>query len=133
MTLIIDRLLRVSEIENHSGVRLGSTTVRELVAEINGPVEVQTAVFVDIDVQRLEVSRRVNDTDVAGLHKIVGDDDMLLVRSDLNVVGTDGGLLLIGVIQTLDVVQVANVKSSDVVCGGQGEVDEAAVLGDIGA
>ena len=114
-------------------MRLSSTTVRELVAEINGPVEVQTAIFVDIDVQRLEVSRRVNDTDVAGLHKIVGGDDMLLVRSDLNVVGTDGGLLLIGVIQTLDVVQVANVKSSDVVCGGQGEVDEAAVLGDIGA
>lgn len=102
-------------------------------AEVNGPVEVQTAILVEINVQRLEVSRRVNDTDVAGLHKVVGDDDMLLVRSDLNVVGTDGGLLLIGVIQTLDVVQVADVKSSDMICGGQGEIDETAVLGDIGA
>ena len=102
-------------------------------AEVNGPVEVQTAILVEINVQRLEVSRRVNDTDVAGLHKIVGDDDMLLVRRDLDVVGTDGGLLLIGVIQTLDVVQVADVKSSDMICGGQGEIDETAVLGDIGA
>ena len=102
-------------------------------AEVNGPVEVQTAILVEINVQRLEVSRRVNDTDVAGLHKVVGDDDMLLVRRDLDVVGTDGGLLLIGVIQTLDVVQVADVKSSDMICGGQGEIDETAVLGDIGA
>ena len=102
-------------------------------AEVNGPVEVQTAILVEINVQRLEVSRRVNDTDVAGLHKIVGDDDVLLVRRDLDVVGTDGGLLLIGVIQTLDVVQVADVKSSDMICGGQGEIDETAVLGDIGA
>ena len=102
-------------------------------AEIDGPVEVQTAILVEINVQRLEVSRCVNDTDVAGLHKVVGDDDVLLVRRDLDVVGTDGGLLLIGVIQTLDVVQVADVKSSDMVCGGQGEVDETTVLRDISA
>lgn len=114
-------------------MRLSSTTVRELMAEIDGPVEVQTAILVEINVQRLEVSRCVNDTDVAGLHKVVGDDDVLLVRRDLDVVGTDGGLLLIGVIQTLDVVQVADVKSSDMVCGGQGEVDETTVLRDIGA
>ena len=58
---------------------------------------------------------------------------MLLVGSDLDVVRTDGGLVLIGVIQTLNVRQVADVKSGNVVGSGEGEVEEATVLGDIRA
>lgn len=58
---------------------------------------------------------------------------MLLVGSDLDVVRTDGGLVLIGVIQTLNVRQVADVKSGNVVGGCEGEVEEATVLGDIRA
>lgn len=131
--LVIVRLLRVSQIENNTRVRLSSATLRELFAEINGPVETQTAVLVDVNVQRLEISRRVDDTDVPGLHEVVGDDDVLLVRRDFDIVGTNCGLLFIRVIQTLNVVQVADVQSGDVVSGGQGEVDETAVLGDIGA
>lgn len=101
--------------------------------EVNRTVEVQAAVIVEINVQRLEVSRCVDNTNVSGLHKVVGDDDVLLVRRDLNVVGASSGLVLIRVIQTLDVVQIADVKSSDVVGGGQGEVEETTVLADIGA
>jgi hypothetical protein len=47
-------------------------------------------------------------------------------------VGTDGGLDLVRVVEALDVVEVADVKGGDVVCGRQGEVREASVLRDIG-
>lgn len=113
-------------------MRLSTTTAGELMTEVNGAVEVQAAVIVEINVQRFEVSRRVDKTNVSGLHKVVGDDDVLLVRRDLNVVGASSGLVFIRVIQTLDVVQIADVKGSNVVAGGQGEVEETTVLGDIG-
>lgn len=44
---------------------------------------------------------------------------MLLVRSDLDVVRANGGLVLIGVVKTLDVVQVGDIEGSDVVGGGE--------------
>jgi len=84
-------------------VRLSTTTLRKLFAEINGPVKAQASIIVDINVQRLEISRSVDDTNVSGLHKVVGDDEMLLIRRDFDIVRTNGGLLLIWVIQTLDV------------------------------
>lgn len=58
---------------------------------------------------------------------------MLLVGSDLDIVRADSGLVLIRVIKTLDIVQITDVQSSDVIGSGQSEIDEAAVLGDIGA
>lgn len=45
--------------------------------------------------------------------------------------GSDDGLVLIGVIQALDVVEVGNVESSDVVAEGKGEVGELSVVRDI--
>lgn len=114
-------------------MRLSTTTFRERLVEVNRPVEVQAAVVVEINVQRPEVSRRVENTDISGLHKVVGDDEVLLVRRDLDVVRANTWLNLVRVIQTLDVVQIADVKGGNVVGGGQGEVIETAVLGDIGA
>jgi hypothetical protein len=58
---------------------------------------------------------------------------VLLVRRDLDVVRADGRLVLVRVVEALDVVQVADVERCDVVGGCQGQVDEAAVLGDVGA
>lgn len=114
-------------------MRLGTTTFRERLVEVNGPVEVQAAVVVEINVQRPEVSRGVENTNISGLHKVVGDDEVLLVRRDLDIVRANTWLNLVRVIQTLDVVQIADVKGGNVVGGGQGEVIETAVLGDIGA
>jgi hypothetical protein len=56
-----------------------------------------------------------------------------LVRRDLDVVRADGRLDLVWVVEPLDVVEVADVEGCDVVGGREGQVDEAAVLGDVGA
>lgn len=58
---------------------------------------------------------------------------MALVGSDLDVVRADGRLVLVGVVQTLDVLQVADVEGGNVVGGRQGEVGEAAILRNVGA
>lgn len=47
--------------------------------------------------------------------------------------GADGGLHLVGVVEALDVGEVADVQSGDVVGQGQGEVGEAAILRDVRA
>lgn len=90
-------------------MRLSTTTIGELLGEVNRAVERKAAILFKVDVERLEVSRGVDDTNVASLDEVVGDDQVLLVRCDLDIVRSDGRLILIGVIQTLDVVEVANV------------------------
>lgn len=77
---------------------LGATTVREGAREINRAVEMERAVRVDVDVKSLKVSRGVDETDITSLHKVVGDDDVFLVRGDFDVVGTDGGLVFVRVV-----------------------------------
>jgi hypothetical protein len=115
-------------------MRLSTTPGRcKVRLKVNGAVEVQASIRVDVDVERLEISGGVDEADVAGLHEVVGDDDVLLVGSHLDVVGTDAGLVLIGVVETLDVVEVADVEGCDVVGGGEGQVDELTVLGDVRA
>lgn len=84
-------------------MRLSTTTLRELFAEVNSPVKAQASVIVDINVQRIEISRRVDDTNLSGLHEVVGDDEVLLVRRDFDVVRTNCGLVLIGIVQTLNI------------------------------
>lgn len=111
---------------------LCATTALVEVGEVNGAVEAQGAVVLDVDVEGLEVSGGVDDADLAGLDEVVGDDKVLLVGGDLEVVGADGGLDGVGVVETLDVVEVRDVEGGDVVGGGQGEVGEASVGGQIG-
>lgn len=112
---------------------LSTTTVLKLLAKVDSTVEVQATVIVDIDVQRLEVGRSVDNTDLASLDKVVGDNEVLLVRSDLDVVRAHSGLVVVGVIQTLDVAQVADIEGGNVVGGGESQVEEAAILADVGA
>ena len=131
-SLVVKRVLRVSEIKDNTGVRLSSTTVGKLLAEVNGSVERKTSILLEIDVKSLKVSRGVDDTNLAGLHEVIGDNQVLLIGSDLNIVGADGGLVLIGVIKALNVVQVADVKGSNVVGGRQSGVEVLAVLTDVG-
>ena len=132
-SLIVLRVLGVGQVKDNGRVRLRTAAIREFLLEVNAAVEAHAAVLVEVDVQGLEIRRGVDDADLARLDEVVGDDEVLLVGSDLDVVGTDGGLVLIGVVQTLDVRQVADVESGNVVGGGEGEVEEAAVLGDIRA
>lgn len=114
-------------------MRLGSTTSRELLVKVNGAVEAEAAVLVKVDIQGIEVSRRVYVADLSGLHKVIRNNKVLLVRRHLDVVRANRRLLFVRVIQPLDVVQVADVQCRDVVGRGQRQVEEPAVLGDVGA
>jgi hypothetical protein len=107
--LVVERILRISKIKDHTRVRLSTTTVGELLGEVNRAVERKTAVFVEVDIERLEVSRGVDDTNIASLDEIVGDDQVLLVRCDLEIVRSNGRLVLIGVIQALDVAEITDI------------------------
>jgi len=126
--LVVDRLLRISKVEDDSGVRLRATAVGKLLGEVDGAVEAERAIIVNVNVQRLEVSRSVDDANVAGLHEVIGDHYVLLVRSDLDVVRTNGRLVLIGVVKTFDVVQVGDIEGSDVVGGGESDYNVLLVL-----
>jgi len=133
-SLVVDWVSRVGQIKHNTAVRLSTTSGRrEVRLKVNGAVEVQASIRVDVNVERLEISRGVDEADVASLYEVVGDDDVLLVGGHLDVVGTNAGLDLIRVVETLDVVEVADVEGGDVVGSGEGQVDELSVLGDVGA
>lgn len=131
--LIVLRILGVCEIEDHSRVWLTAATVLKFLSEVNGTVEGNTAIVVDVDVLGLEVGWDIDNTDLTSLHEVIGDDNVLLVRSDLNVVRALDRVVLIGVIETLDVVEVANVQSGNVVGRGERDIQELAVLSEISA
>lgn len=115
--LVVQRVLRISQIKHNNRVRLGTTTVRKLAAEVDAAVKAEAAVIVNVDVQGVEVGRGVDEADLAGLHEVVGDSDVLLVGGYLDVVRADGGLVLVRVVEALDVVEVADVQGGDVVGG----------------
>jgi len=96
------------------------STLRILRLKVNRTVKVQRAIGVDVDVQRLEIGRGIDEADVARLHEIICDDDVFLVRCDLDVVRADARLHFVGVVETLDVGEVGNVEGCDVVGGGEG-------------
>lgn len=114
-------------------MRLRATTVGELLSEVDGAVEAERAVIVNVNVQRLEVCGSIDDTDVTSLHEVIRDDDVLLVGGDLDVVRTNGGLILIGVVKALDVVQVGDIEGSDVVGGGESDCKCLSVSQIVGA
>jgi hypothetical protein len=58
---------------------------------------------------------------------------MFLTWSNLDIMRSDCRLVLIRVIEPLDVVKITDVKSCNVVCSCQSEIEETAVLADIGA
>jgi hypothetical protein len=93
----------------------------------------QATIVVNINVQCLIVGWCIDESDLSSLHKVVGDNNVLLVWRDLDVVGPDGWLDSVRVIQALDVVEVRDVESSDVICGCEGEIGVFAVLGNIRA
>ena len=100
--------------------------------KVNGAVEAQRTVVVNVDPVALVIGGSVDDGYISTLHKVASDEQVLLIGRDLDVVGTDDRLLLIRVIKTLDVVEVGNVESSDMVAESDGEISDLAVIGDIG-
>ena len=130
--LVIDGLCGISEIKDHNTMRLGSSTVGKLPREVNRPIEAQSTIIKDINIQSLVIRWGVHNADLSCLNEVISDNDMLLIWSDLDVMGSDSWLILIGVVETLDVIEVGDVESGDVVRGGEGEVEEFTVGGEIG-
>ncbi|EEY14371.1 predicted protein [Verticillium alfalfae VaMs.102] len=127
--LVVLGVLGVSEIVDDRRVRAGTTTVAgEDALKVDGAVEAEAAIVVDVDPVSLVVTGGVDDGDVAGLDKVASDEQVLLIGADLDIVRADDGLGLLGVIKALDVGEVRNIKSSDVVAKGDGEVGETAVV-----
>lgn len=102
-------------------MRLSATAVAESTREIDRAVEMQRAVGLDVDVLSLEVGRGIDKADVARLHKVVGDDDVFLIGGDFDVMRADDGLVFVGVVEALDVVEVGDVERGDVVGGCEGD------------
>lgn len=147
---VVERIGWVSQVEDHAAMWLRTPTFRELLGEVNGPVEAQASIRSDIDVQSLEVCWGVYDAYIASLHEVVGDDDVFLIWCDLDIlcmilalssldqgivtyVRTDCWLDLIWIIQSLDVIEVRDIESSDMICCSQSEISKFAVLSEIGA
>jgi hypothetical protein len=102
-------------------MRLSPTpTLSKITLKIDRSIKVQTSIRVDINIQSLEVSRCINQPNFTSLNKVIRNNDVFLIRRHFNVVGTDGGLDFIGVVETLDVVEVRNVEGGDVVCRCEG-------------
>lgn len=59
-------------------MRTSTTPVCKLFGKVNGAVEAQAAIGLDVDVQRLEVGRDIEHADVASLDKVVRDDNVFL-------------------------------------------------------
>jgi hypothetical protein len=113
-------------------MRPRSSSLRELAQEVNAAVEVQATIWQNVNPLRLEVRRSVHDADIARLHKVIRNKQVLLVRADLDVMRSDDALVLFRVVQTLHVVQITDVQRRNVVSEREREVCEVAVVGDIG-
>jgi hypothetical protein len=129
-----------------------ATALGEDVVEVNATVEAERTVVENIDPVALVVTRGVEDADVAGFDEVTGDEEVLLVRGELDVVRawnwsviaspnsrhhvngklTNNTLVLVRIIETLGVLQVRNIDCSDVVAQSEGEVRPLSILGDVG-
>ena len=67
------------------------------------------------------------------MDKVIRDNNVLLVGCYLDIMRADSRLILIGVVETLDIVEIGDIKSSNMVGGCEGKVDKFAILGEVGA
>ncbi len=114
--LVVIRLVRISEIEHNRGMRFSTSAIAERRHEIDRAVEMQGSIRIDIDVEGFEVRRGVDKADLPCLHKVVGDDDVFLVRGHFDVMRADRRLLLVGIVEAFGVFQVGDVQGSYVIC-----------------
>ena len=98
-----------------------TATIRISIREFDGAIEGEATVRLDVNVLRLEVGGSIDEADGAGLHEVVGDDDVLLIRCDFDIVGADEWLHFVRVIEALDVLEVGDIQGGDVVGGSDGD------------
>jgi hypothetical protein len=71
-------------------------------------------------------------TYIASLNKVSSDQEVLAIRRQLDVVGTNDGLLLIRVIEALGVISVGDIENGNVAANSDGEVGASAVRRNLG-
>jgi hypothetical protein len=79
----------------------------------------------------LVISWGVENGNISSLNKVTSDDKVFLIWADFNVMGSNDGLDFIGVSQQDRVAEIRDIKSSNVVGSGEGQVDELSIIGDI--
>lgn len=132
ITLPILRILLIRQIKDDHTVWLSSSlTILELRRKINGAIKCQASIVVDIRIQNLEISRRVDDSRIAGLHEVVDDNDVLLVGCDLRIVCADVREYGVRIIETLGGREVADVELDDVGVERKGEICVFTILSNI--
>ncbi len=116
--------------------------------KVDSAVEAESTVVEDVNPVDLVVTGGIEDrnlavqlavatestevfTYIASLHKVAADEEVLLVGRNLDVVGTNDGLLLVGVVEALDVVEVGDVESGDVVADSEGKIGKLSVVGNV--
>lgn len=110
-----------------------TATISKLLREVNGAVELKAAIVQNIKVESFEICWNIDNTNIAGLDKVIGDEKMLLIRRHLYVVRADCWLVLIRIIEALNIVQVADIEGGNVVSLADSCVEVFSVLGKIGA
>jgi hypothetical protein len=112
-------------------VRPSPTPLGELAQEVDTPVEAQAPIRQDVDPLRLEIRRRVDNSNISRLHKVIRNKQVLPIGADLHVVRSHDALVLVRVVEPLDVVEVRDVQSSDVVSERERKVGKLAVGCDV--
>lgn len=129
LALIIIRLRRIRQIKNNSRMRLSTPSISKLLRKINSTIKRQGPIRKNINIQSLEISRCINESNISCLHEIIGDNYVFLVGRYFDVVRSDCGLDFVRVVETLDVREIGDVEGGDVVCCCEGEVGVFSVLG----
>jgi hypothetical protein len=130
-SLVVEWVGWVSQVKDDGRVRSTSSTVGEWSGEVNGPVEVKGSIRVDVNVLDLVVRGSVDQTNLLLLKEVISDDNVLLIRSNLDVMRADDWLLGVRVIKALRGAQVRDVESEHVVVSGKSTIDELAILSKI--
>lgn len=129
--LVVVWLSRISQIINDRRMWPSSTAFRELRQEVNAAIKAQATIRQDINPLSLEISRSINNRDISGLNKVISNKQVLLIRRNLDVVRTNNSLVRVGIIKTLDVVQIRDIEGCNVVAECEREISEFAVGRDV--
>lgn len=108
-------MIRIREIENNRAMWLSPAAVVELLCKIDASAKMEAAIRVDIYIQRFVICWCVDDSNIARLDEIVCYHNVFLVWGDFDVMGANGWLNFIGIVETFGIIQVGYVESGDVV------------------
>lgn len=84
MYLVIDRLVRVRQVKDDTGMRLSAAVLGEGGREIDRAVEIKAPIVIDVDVKSFEVCGGVDEANIACLHEVICYDNVLLVLQILS-------------------------------------------------